>query len=280
MINILYKMISSLRYKKIKAKKDYAKGKNIYVSGYPISGNSWIAYLITYILNCKYFDIDAIKWSEQRLSIKKYLIGENNHDSTQLYKNVYKTHERTDLLPSKIDDLIICVARDVRDVSNSYFHRIEKVYNLSNQNTSISRNFAYYFFKKIIPFRYRYKFITRFFAFEWSKHIEPVLKNDNIVIVSYEDMIDNPIDTLRIIINKIDPNSWNKDIAVEAIDLFSFEKMKKDAEKSSSNIIKTDRVGSYGDWKNYFSTKDSIFFNKKYLPIMNAMHKSKLKANN
>jgi len=275
MINIIYKSISTLRYKKIKAKKDYTEGRNIYVSGYPISGNSWIAYLISYILNCKYYDIDATEWSKQRLSIKKYLIGENNHGGTKLFKNVYKTHERTDLLPSNIEDIIICVVRDVRDVSNSYFHRIEKVYTPSNQNTSSSRNFFYYFFQKIIPFRYRYKFITRFFAFEWSQHIKPTLKNDNIIIILYEDMIDNPMDTLRIIINKIDPNSWDNNIAIKAIDTFSFKKMKKNAEKSTSNIIKTDRVGSYGDWKNYFSIQDSLFFQKEYLPIMNAIRKHK-----
>ena len=141
MINIIYKPLSILRYKKIKAEKDYTTGGNIYVSGYPISGNSWIAYLISYILNCKYYDIDAIEWSEQRLSLKKYLIGKNKHAGTQSFKNVYKTHERPDLLPSQNEDIVICIIRDVRDVSNSYFHRFEKIYTPSNQNTSILRNF-------------------------------------------------------------------------------------------------------------------------------------------
>ena len=79
MIDTIYKLLSLLRYEKIKAKKDYTKGKNIYVSGYPISGNSWISFLISYILNCKFYNIDATEWSnshglsQERLSLKKYL---------------------------------------------------------------------------------------------------------------------------------------------------------------------------------------------------------------
>ncbi len=88
MLNIIYKTLSLFRYKKIKAKKDYAKRRNIYVAGYPISGNSWIAYLIAYILNCKYYDIDSTEWSEQRLFLKKYLTGNNKHRGKQLFNNV------------------------------------------------------------------------------------------------------------------------------------------------------------------------------------------------
>ena len=90
MIHILYNYLSSLRYKSIKAKKDYISSRNIYVVGYPISGNSWIAYLITYIMNCKYFDIDALEWSDQRKGLKKYLNGSNKHIGSNIFDNVYK----------------------------------------------------------------------------------------------------------------------------------------------------------------------------------------------
>jgi len=274
MINIIYKFLSLLRNQThIKAKKDYEREKSIYVAGYPISGSSWIAYLISYIFNCKYYDIDAIEWSKQRLSLKKYLTGKNKHAGTQLFNNIYKTHEKPDLLPNTNQDIIIYVVRDVRDVSNSYFHRFEKVYGTLNKNTPILKNYIYYCFQKIVPFKYRYKFMIRFFAFEWSVHVNQVFKNDNILVISYEDIIDRPIKVLKKIINKIDSTSWNQDVTIDAVDKFSLKNMRKAAKKTTKDVIKTDRVGSYGDWKNYFSIQDKLFFEKKYIPIMNQIYK-------
>jgi len=264
----IYNFLSLLRENKVKANKDYANSKNIYVVGYPISGNSWIAYLIAYIINCNYFDIGAVEWSEQRLLLKKYLEGKNQHPGSKKYKNLYKTHERLDLLPNSKNDAIIYVVRDVRDVSNSYFHRFEKVYKFSNKETFLIRRIIYFFYKKLIPYRYRYRFLIRFFAFEWSIHVNKLFNSNGIIIVLYEDMIDDPMNTLEKIIRSIDSSAWNKVVAADAIEKFSLKKMRQSALKIKPNVIKTDRVGTYGDWANYFSDKDTVFFNKNYIPLM------------
>ena len=52
-------------------------------------------------------------------------------------------------------------------------------------------------------------------------------ENEKIILVLYEDMIDNPLGTLDRIINKIDPLAWDKSVADDAIEKFSLNNMKK-----------------------------------------------------
>ena len=260
-MDILYKFLTSFRYKSIKAKKDYISSRNIYVVGYPISGNSWIAYLITYIMNCKYFDIDSLEWSDQRKGLKKYLNGSNKHIGSNIFDNVYKTHSKISLLPNKSNDIIIYVIRDIRDVCNSYFHRFEKIYAISNSEVSFIRRFIYFVYKNIIPYKFRYNFLIRFFAHEWSNHKKELYENEKIILVLYEDMIDNPLGTLDRIINKIDPLAWDK-IEDDAIEKFSLNNMKKVATKSGGNILKTDRVEKLWRLKIIFGKKILNFLKK------------------
>jgi len=273
MTHLIFDLLSSFRYTHIKADKDFSV-TNIYVSGFPISGNSWIAYLITYIFNCRYFDIDAKEWSPQRVPLKKYLNGKNTHTGTKIYQNLYKTHESIDKLPNSDKDTIVYVFRDPRDVSNSYFHRLEKIYSLPNNEVSLLRRCIYSLSKIIIPYKLRYKFIIRFFAYEWSNHVKKIFDKDNIVLISYKDMVDDPINSLEKVINYIDRSAWNKHLAKDAIDKFSLKNMRKSAMQSTTKI-RTDRVGTYGDWKNYFSNKDIDYFEKEYLPILEKLKKYK-----
>jgi len=266
-MNYIYSFLSSLRKSRVNANKDYINSKNIYVVGYPISGNSWISYLIAYIMNCKYFDIDASEWSEQRIALKKYLNGTNKHIGSNIFSNVYKTHSKISMLPNKDDDIIVYVVRDVRDVCNSYFHRLEKIYNTSNSYVSVIRRFIYFLYRKIIPYNMRYNFLIKFFTYEWLIHKNELYNHEEAIILFYEDMVDNPLACLEKIINKIDSSAWDKNIAIDAIDKFSLNNMKKVANESKNNIIKTDRVGTYGDWKNYFTEKNIVFFKKESINI-------------
>ena len=266
-MNYIYSFLSSLRKSRVNANKDYINSKNIYVVGYPISGNSWISYLIAYIMNCKYFDIDASEWSEQRIGLKKYLNGTNKHIGSNIFSNVYKTHSKISMLPNKDDDIIVYVVRDVRDVCNSYFHRLVKIYNTSNSYVSVIRRFIYFLYRKIIPYNMRYNFLIKFFTYEWLIHKNELYNHEKAIILFYEDMVDNPLACLEKIINKIDSSAWDKNIAIDAIDKFSLNNMKKVANESKNNIIKTDRVGTYGDWKNYFTEKNIVFFKKESINI-------------
>ena len=235
--------------------------KNVYISGYPISGNSWIAYLITFILNCKYYDIDSKEWSTQRIKLKKYLVGENNHLSSNCYDWVLKTHSTPNNLSITISDKVVYVIRNIRDVVNSQFHRFEKT--LPNSKKKHIR-FIAKLLKLVIPYRKRYKYLIRAFANEWAMHIDQSLKSE-VYILHYEDIYENPYNELKKLIFYLDPLVWNEKVVKDAIDFFSFNKMKQASiNLNNKNNLTTDRVGGSGDWKNYFTDEDIKWFEKNY----------------
>jgi len=262
MINSIFNFISSLRQEKAVKKNQFIKSQNIYVVGFQISGNSWISYLISYILNCNYTDIDEFNESVERKSIKEYLNGSLEHSGSKHFVNVLKTHEKIKNLELKDSDKVVYVVRDIKDATNSYFQRFERKYNLSNHAIPLIKRTTYTIIKLFIPFKIRFKLITRFLAHEWVNHADEISTFKNITLIKYEDMIDEPLKTIERIIKKIDHDAWNEKVALEAIDHFSFNNMKKIAVKEVGSNKTTDRVGTYGDWKNYFSNSDKIYFDK------------------
>ena len=186
--------------------------------------------------------------------------GTLDHTGSKHFVNVLKTHEKIQNLKLKDSDKIIYVVRDIKDATNSYFQRFERKYNLSNHAIPLIKRTTYSIIKLFIPFKIRFKFITRFLAHEWVNHVDEISIFSNIILVKYEDMIDEPLKTIERLIKKIDYDAWDEKVALEAIERFAFNNMKKIALKEVGSKSTTDRVGTYGDWKNYFSNSDKIYF--------------------
>ena len=239
--------------------------KNLFVSGYPISGNSWIAYLLAYILNCKYHDIDHVEWSPQRTSLKESLSGTNDHDGSQIFDRVLKTHGCASAINLGPNDRLVYNVRDGRDVANSFYHRVEKVW--ANSNNWKRR--LLYKVSRIIPIRFRYSMLIGYFSRLWAKEVQVHL-DAGFLIIRYEDMLVDPLETLKTAFAELDPDAWDESVAQKAIDLFSFGKMKKAAAESSATV-KTDRVGGSGDWQNYFSPSDKKRFDTNCGDVMCAL---------
>ena len=236
--------------------------QNVYVSGYPVSGNSWIAYLIAYVLNSKYWDVDETEWSPQRLPLKKYLIGENAHQGSARYDSVLKTHAPPSMLLPRDDDIVIYIVRNVNDVANSCFHRINKVY---PDNRSWKRRNLWRATSRLLPLRVRYRALTRYFARIWAQQVREVLDADHVPIVRYEDCMENDFVMLEKIVKFIDTDAWDAEVARAALDIFSLQNMKAAARQSSAvGAEGTDRVGGADDWKNYFNASDTAFFDREY----------------
>jgi hypothetical protein len=251
---------------------DIGKGKrNIYVCGYPISGNSWISYLIAYTLNCRYTDIDAKTWSEQREPLKKYLQGKNNHIGTNKFDCVLKTHALPSQIKSDSRDQFIYIVRDGRDVANSYFHRLEKWLPTS----SYFRDKMVVILAKIIPVTIKYKWSVRYFSSLWAMHVGEAL-NTNVKWVRYEDFLNNPENCLMEVLEYIDYEVINVLVVRKAIEIFSFNNMKEKAKQGISNPkLRTDRKGVSGDWKNYYPEKENYRFICKHAKLLEALNYEK-----
>lgn len=240
--------------------------RNIWVSGYPISGNSYISYVIAYVLNCKYRDVDSVDWSPQRVPLKKYLCGTNSHARSHAYDCVLKTHAPPSTLPNTSDDRLLYVARNVHDVANSYFHRVEKTW---HQSSDWKRRFLIRLSKRIIPFRFRHRIAIRYFSRRWASQVKEVLNEPDISILKYEQFMESPLETLERVILHIDPASWNEEVARQALEIFSLKNMKTAASQAGLDASShTDRVGGSGDYQKYFSPTDIKWFEQEYRSIL------------
>lgn len=258
--------VEQLRKQPLSALEGHKGDRNIWVTAYPVSGNSYISYVVAYVLNCKYWDIDDTEWSPQRLPLKKYLEGNNSHPKLHKFDWLLKTHAPPSALPTEPEDIVIYIVRNVHDVANSYFHRVEKTWRSSPKwYRRLLNNVS----KKLIPFRLRYRFAIRYFSRGWAKEVQEVLDAGDIPILKYNQFMDNPLATLEQIINYIEPASWNEEVAREALELFSMKNMKAAAKKAVADDTKrTDRVGGSGDYLKYFSPDDVAWFEREYSDIL------------
>ncbi len=259
-------IINRMRRQPLSGLEGHQGERNLWVSAYPISGNSYIAYVLAYILNCKYWDVDDKEWSPQRIPLKKYLDGTNEHPHNGTYDCLLKTHAPPATIPASQEDYLIYIVRNVHDVSNSYFHRVEKTWETSpNWKRRILCKLA----KSLIPFRLRYRLAIRYFSRGWASEVQRVLDDGTIPILKYEHFIANPLETLQSIIAELAPGSWDEAVARDALDLFSMKNMKAAAKHAVTDESKrTDRVGGSGDYQKYFSPADIKWFEQQYSEIL------------
>jgi hypothetical protein len=263
-MDFLIKIISKLRLKKAAYFPASFNKPNIYIIGYPISGNTWISFMISYALNAKLKNIDAKELDLSRIHLKKYLIGKNEHSGSDKFEYIFKSHCTIKDLKIKKEDKVVYISRDVRDVANSYFWRMENTYNRNNYDFSNNKK-IFSSIKNITSLEFRRKILIRIFGYEWKDHVETHLNNNKIVFLKFENFLDNPKRELNKLISIIDRKCNNSKVIDEAIDIFSKKNMKnKDIMLSQS----PDRVGTSKDWKNYFTPKDTIYFDKKYRNIL------------
>ena len=262
-------LIKRFRAAPLSGNHGYQDTRNLYVTGYPISGNSWIAYVVAYVLNCSYHDIDSPEWSAQREPLKKFLNGTNDHSGTHNFDWVLKTHAPPAIIPAAENSRMIYVVRNVRDVANSYFHRLEKTWPGS---ADWKRRLLITLAKRCIPFQWRYRVVTRYFARRWRAQVQEVLDTAEIPVLKYEQFAKSPVETLKSIISYVDPACWDEDIARKSLEVFSFKNMKAAAKKAvTDETKKTDRVGGSGDYKKYFKPKDHQWFDREFVDILSAI---------
>ncbi|MCH2113946.1 MAG: sulfotransferase domain-containing protein [Pirellulales bacterium] len=205
-------------------------------------------------MNCKYHDIDHLEWSPERVPLQKLVSGENPHPGSAIFDRVLKTHAPASSLSLGTNDKLVYNVRDGRDVVNSYFHRIEKVW-------AVPRGWkrrAIYGASRAVPFRIRYSKLAQYFSRQWASQVQQHL-DAGYPLIRYEDMLTDPIDTLKSAIGKLDPSAWNEPVARKAVDLFSLKQIRKASEESGA-VVQTNRVGRRGDWENYFTKADERRF--------------------
>jgi len=230
--------------------------RTLYMCGYPISGNSWTSYMLSYSLNVPYKSAIG-KMSPQRLPLIPLLSGTNPHQGSKKFDCVIKNHASPAAVHLRPNDVLVYILRDGRDVVNSYFHRVEKTWQSDEWR---SRRFISWL-RGIVPKRIRYWIAIRLFAVLWAREVEEALKM-GVPIVRYEDVLENPQAEIERLITLLDPDA-SLDGTAKAVELFTLENMRASARIANAGPP-LDRVGRAGNWAEHFSPRDVKWFNKHF----------------
>ena len=189
------------------------KKEDLYIIGFPKSGNTWLARLIAEVTNS---NITVINEKDTLHKV------ENSDDRDGIYQ-IHKIHYTQDIA-RVIKAKKVYIIRDPRDTFVSgFFNNYRSIKEKNILNNKFLRIFFDYEIKGINKIwqgdvisrlkRYSYLFLkTIFFSPKrnhvgnWSEHIKYWTDLDNIVVVRYEDLLENTEEKLSDILNQLDIN--------------------------------------------------------------------------
>ncbi len=216
--------------------------------------------MLSYTLNIPYNTADG-QMSAKRLPLMPLLSGSNPHPVSKRFDSLLKNHGSPAAVELRPDDAIVYMVRDGRDVVNSYFHRVEKMlqYDKRPSRRVVSR------LRILVPWRIRYWIATRYFAMLWAQQVEEALEM-SVPIVRYEDVLEDPQGEIERLVTQLDPEA-SLEGSAQAVELFTLKNMRKSVREANAGPM-TDRVGGAGNWKEYFTPRDTKWFETRYGDLM------------
>ncbi len=263
---VLRRFLASLRTPPLHSLGQFADCRRLYVAGFPRSGNSWIAYLLSYATNRPYFDIDGEGLSKERLGLRDLLAGEQHHSRCELFDWVLKTHAEPRQLPLSPNDAVVYIVRDPRDAISSYFHHTEQQWKRAPQ---FWRRAIVRVGHILLPRSTRFSLFVRWATAEWAGHVSRALAEGRL-IVRYESIHSSPASALAQVLDRLGCPTPDAGVLTRAVELFSFSKMREVAERNDPGGHTT-RRGVVGDWKTSFSEADAAWVSNHAGPLLEAL---------
>jgi hypothetical protein len=246
----------------------------LFVIGFPKSGNTWLARMLAEVTDSNMNPrnpIDAADFSPARSG--RYLI--------------YKEHAVEDI-DSMSSNKTVYIVRDVRDVLVSGFFHNNRWCN--GGDIRRIRLFRWYFNHEIrklnkmwrgnlwAEFVYRVKNTiksvcgknkTRARIGSWSSHVTFWATIPGMVVVRYEDLLNNPEFEMNRILRELQINV-SDEVIHETVSNQSFAKKRSDFVNSGdTKNLKFMRKGVANGWKNLFSPAIAREIEKAHSPVMN-----------
>lgn len=237
------------------------KSKILLIADYGRSGQGWLSYMLSYILNAPYVEpynfLVGTKYTKSDHILSLTQGGLPNREKTS-YSLVVKTHN----YPSKdfnLTDKVLFLIRDPRDVAVS-MHNLHLIHERSvgwgHPRAKVTLLFKRYF--KIFDY---IKTIS-----EWKRYYTAYKKIDH-HLVRYEDLLKDTRKELNEVLNFLG-ESIDKKIIDEGIENFSFEKITGRAQGVEDQNNPEFRKGVSGDYKNKFSKLEKIIINYIFRKIL------------
>ena len=233
----------------------------IYVIGYPKSGNTWVARLLSDLLD------SPIEAGDDPIN------QADNSKEFHGYYRIIKGHYSRSNRPAYISNhsKIIYIVRDFRDVlisgfffSHNNFPEQKIVINSKERFSSFYKLYFYHQLRRMTKKWVSHELtLLRNFIYRspkntvgsWNDHVEYWIGQPNIVVVRYEDLLNNPFETVEKILSGIDVCQHFLNID-ETIERQSFSNRKNGFLRSNDKAnFKFLRNGGSGDWKRFLNEK-------------------------
>ena len=243
--------------------------KKIIIVGYPKSGNTWLTRLTAELVQCpvKGFLYDP---ANPELAIE----GLDRKSKFECYKSHHQHHElsKDDHNSSKI----IYIIRDPRDVAISgwnHFYRFKYFRRLKNSGGLLQFLYLFinHFEKKYIGMKNMKQKMNKavlhgnsdihyWCRISWKAHLQPYLKDSNILKLKYEDVLSHPAQESQKILEFL--GLKRDELFIEsAIKNQSFTKRKEEFKNlKKKGQVKFLRKGKSEQWRTRFSEKDNTIF--------------------
>lgn len=247
----------------------HLRGTDVFLVGHPKSGNTWLAYMLAFIL---YQDSqDEITLS----NLKKYVpIIHGKDSSIAKYPNLSEPRVFRNEMPEYPDlyPKIIYLVRDPRAVLTSYYHMYLTIFN--DCDTSPKDFIEEYLSQGCIK---RWEIITR-----WDRQvlawIQWAEQDDRVFVVKYEDMVNDRQSILEKILGFAEI-SCSKECLALAVSRGSFEAMQKSEEKHGVESYSGEmsqrgrfiRRGKVDGWKDEMDQLTIEQIEKEFAPVMKAV---------
>lgn len=241
--------------------------QNVVVCGYPKSGTTWSTRLVAQLLNCPssgYWGFEGDTFVTEGTDRKSDMVCYQSH------------HKLTDLRNSKkYIAKIIYVVRDPRDIVvsgifhfNFYSRWLEKAIKKRLFPESVSS-----ILKKINNKTHSKQFrIDRMFRmlcqgdefidhchWGWNDHVLPYINDKEVLVVRYEDLLLDGLNTAKKILEYGGVNKADKQI-INDLESQSFKARKSEFRTENEKVKdKHLRKGIVGDWKMHLSEQDNSY---------------------
>ena len=230
--------------------------KKLLIVGYPRSGNTWLGYLLSYVLGACYQELNAPANSNPTLQKKVLGLISGKLKYKSDYGAVVKTHKRynfqSDSLNLSSFNKVIYIVRDPRDVAVSYFYFYH--YNLpiacGKPEDALLR-------KPLFIKKYYWKKMILRVAQQWPLHVISWQSYQGIKLIKYESLHKNLLLTLKKLC-KFLKTSPKKGLLKQAINHFTFKQLSGGRQAGKEQQTGFYRKGVVGDYKNYFDCPDTI----------------------
>ncbi|GAB1599683.1 estrogen sulfotransferase-like [Argonauta hians] len=226
------------------------RADDIFICAYPTAGTHWIWEVTSMIIREKAERIPGVK--------EEFMLDFSEHEKLELLKSprVLNSHFHPIHLPEQLmkENKIIFIARNPKAVAVSYYRHTfgikETAYNGSFPS------FFEMFMKGDVPTGDYFEYMRQWWA---------VIKdNPNVLIVTYEEASEN-LHKIVTTIAEFLGKEISEQLALEIVDMCSFDKMRREKKAMDENVIKVTfkenfsfyRSGKASAWKDWLTVSQS-----------------------